>query len=48
LGSLKERKLLEKIIVDGRVILKWILRKYGARVWIGFIWLRIETSGGLL
>jgi hypothetical protein len=29
-------------------ILKWILGKLGFGVWIGFIWLRIGTSGGLL
>jgi hypothetical protein len=28
-------------------ILKWILERYGM-VWIGSIWLRIGTSGGLL
>jgi hypothetical protein len=27
---------------------KWILGKYGGRAWIGFIWLRIGISGGLL
>jgi hypothetical protein len=30
---------------DGRIILKYILWKQGARVWTGFIWLRIRTSG---
>jgi hypothetical protein len=33
---------------EGRVILKWILKKCGVRVWIGFMWLRIGTGGGLL
>jgi hypothetical protein len=28
--------------------LKWILRKYGGRVWTGFIWLRIGTGGRFL
>jgi hypothetical protein len=28
---------------DGRIILKWIL-KYGVRVWIGFIRIRMEFS----
>jgi len=32
--------------VDG--ILKWILKKGDRKAWIGFIWLRIGTSGGLL
>jgi hypothetical protein len=29
--------------IGGREILKWILK--GVRVWTGFIWLRIGTSG---
>jgi hypothetical protein len=33
--------------VDGKIILKWILKKWdGVRT--GSIWLRIGTSGGLL
>jgi hypothetical protein len=34
--------------VDGRIILKLILREQGGMVWIGFICLRIWTSGGFL
>jgi len=34
--------------VDGRIILKEILQKYGVILWAGFIWLRIGTGGGLL
>jgi hypothetical protein len=33
--------------VDRKIILDWILGKYGGNVWIGFIWLRIRISGGL-
>jgi hypothetical protein len=36
------------ISIDGRIIVEWNLGKYGGKVWIGFIWLRIGTSGGLL
>jgi hypothetical protein len=32
----------------GRIILEWILVKFGRKVWTGCIWLRIGTSGGLL
>jgi len=39
---------LAHLVVDGRIILKWILHKFGARMWIGFMWLMAETSGGLL
>jgi hypothetical protein len=38
---------LEDQVVDGRIILEWILGKRG-RVWTGFIWLRIGTSDGFL
>jgi hypothetical protein len=31
-----------------RIILEWILGKQCGRVWTGFFWLRIGTSGGLL
>jgi len=34
--------------VDGRVILKRTVKKYGAGLWSGFIWLKIGFSGGLL
>jgi hypothetical protein len=34
--------------VGERTILKWIIEKYDGWIWIGFIWLRIGTSGGLL
>jgi hypothetical protein len=38
---------MEDIGVDGKIILKWILRKCGWRMWIGFTWFRIGTVGGL-
>jgi hypothetical protein len=34
--------------VDGRVTLRWIFRKWSGGAWIGFIWLRTRTGGGLL
>jgi len=34
--------------VDGRIILERILEKQCGRLRIGFIWLRIGSSGGLL
>jgi hypothetical protein len=33
--------------IHGRVILEWILKNQGVRVWTGFIWFRIGTSGRL-
>jgi hypothetical protein len=34
--------------VDGRIILKCILEKQYMKLWIGFVWLRIGTGGGML
>ena len=34
--------------VDGRIILRWIFRKWEGVVWIGWSWLRIGTGGGHL
>jgi hypothetical protein len=45
-GNAKRRNLLGHLDEDGRIILKWILRKLGVRVWSGFVWLRIRFIGG--
>jgi len=34
--------------VDGRIILRWIFRKWDVGVWSGSSWLRIGTGGGHL
>jgi hypothetical protein len=34
--------------VDGRIILRWIFRKWDVWVWTGLSWLRIQTDGGHL
>jgi hypothetical protein len=34
------------LVVDGRIILEWILGKQFETLWTGFIWLRTETSCG--
>jgi hypothetical protein len=47
LQNLKGRELFEDLGVDVRIILELILGKEGREVWIGFIWLRVGTSGGL-
>jgi len=34
--------------VDGRIILRWIFRKWDVGAWTGSSWLRIGTGGGHL
>jgi hypothetical protein len=46
--NLKETDHSKELNVDGKIILEWVFRKSGGKVWIRFIWLRIGTSGGLL
>jgi len=47
-GNLRERDRLGDHGVDGRIILRWIFRKWYVRVWTGSSWLWIGTSGGHL
>jgi hypothetical protein len=46
--NVRGRDHSEDLDVDGRIILEWILEKYGGKVWTECICLRIETSGGFL
>jgi hypothetical protein len=39
---------LEDLGIDGRIILKRILKKLVGRVWFGLIWLRMGKSDRLL
>jgi hypothetical protein len=38
----------EDLGVDGKIMLELILGKLDGRMWTGFVWHRIGTSGGLL
>ena len=46
--NLRERDHLEDRGADGRIILRWIVRKWGVRAWTGSIWLRIGIGDGHL
>jgi len=39
---------LEDPGLDGKIILRWIFKKWGGGTWTGFIWFRIGIVGGLL
>ena len=47
-GNLMERDHWGDQNVDGRIILRWILRKWEGFVGTGWSWLRIGTGGGRL
>jgi len=47
-GNLRERDHLGDPGLDGRIILRWIFRKWDVGVWTGSSWLRIGTDGGHL
>jgi len=47
-GNLGERVHLGDPGLRGRIILKWIFRKWDVGVWAGLSWLGIGTGGGHL
>jgi hypothetical protein len=47
-GNLRERDHWGDPGVDGRILLRWIFRKWDVGLWTGLGWLRIETGGGHL
>ena len=48
LGYLRENDHLEDAGVDGRIILRWIFRKWDVGIWTGLSWLRVGRGGGHL
>jgi len=47
-GTLRERDHVEDPDVDGRIILRWIFRKWDVGLWTRSNWLRIGEVGGRL
>ena len=44
----EERDHFEDLCINGRIILRCILKKWTGEAWTGLIWLEIETACGLL
>jgi hypothetical protein len=44
----QEKRYLGDVGVGGKIILKWIFKLYGVRVWTEFGFLKIKSSGGPL
>jgi hypothetical protein len=46
--NVRERNHWEDPSLDGRIILRWIFRKWDVGIWTGLRWVKIETGGGHL
>jgi hypothetical protein len=45
-GKPEGKDLLVDPAIEGRTLLRWILRKWNIRAWTGSMWLRIGTVAG--
>jgi hypothetical protein len=48
MGNVRERDHWGYPGVDGRIILRWVFRKWDVGIWTGLSWLRIGTGSGHL
>jgi len=39
---------LEDLSVDGRIMLKWMFKRWGGEAWTGLLWLKTGAGGGRL
>jgi hypothetical protein len=46
-GNMKEKHNLEDLIVDGTVILKWVIKEHNGMGRSEFIWFKTGKRGGL-
>jgi len=46
--NLNGRDYWEEVGIVGKIILECILKSYGGKMWMEFIWLKVGTRGGLL
>jgi hypothetical protein len=47
-GKPEGRRPLERPGVDGKIILRWIFRKWKVGLWTGLSWFKMGTVGGQL
>jgi hypothetical protein len=47
-GKREGKRPLGRPRLEGRIILRWIFKKWNVRTWTGSMWLRIGTGGGHL
>lgn len=47
-GNREGRRCAEDQVMDGRILLKWMLKQWVKRVQTEFVWLSTKTSGRIL
>ena len=48
MGNMREIDHLKNPGLDGKIILRWIFRKWDVTAWTGSMWLSLGTGGGHL